>query len=268
MHTMAPKRLRFHLTVTVCAALLTGNALAQDAANDARRAPALTRERIPLNSAVPEYPEDARRDRLEGEARVCFRVDERGEVVRPKISSTTDRVFRKPTLEAIRASTFRPLPPGETASPLETCRTYRYRLDPLEPLYVAEDPPALAAPASDTLEDLTAGAADAARESSSVQAGLAAARADAESAPALETDTLITEASALPPEQPVCRSMTRPGTRIEQTVCYSPEELAEAEEASGNTMRTLQDESRFRDQAVEQSLIRGGHPTGPGLGPR
>lgn len=266
MQTMAPKHLRLRLTVTVCAALLAGNALGQDAANDARRAPALTRERIPLNSAVPEYPESARRDRLEGEARVCFRVDERGEVVRPKISSTTDRVFRKPTLEAIRASTFRPLPAGETASPLETCRTYRYRLDPLEPLYVAEDSPAPAAPAPEIAEDFGAGAADADSQPSSAQPALAAARAEPESA--RDADTLITEASALPPEQPVCRTMTRPGTRIEQTVCYTADELAEAEAASGSTMRTLQDESRFRDQAVEQSLIRGGHPTGPGLGPR
>ena len=250
---------RIAVTLALCLQLAAAGALAQ-ASGAGLRVPDLKPERIPLNTAVPEYPEQARRERLEGEATVCFSVDERGEVVRPRISSTTDRIFRKPTLNAIRASTFRPLEAGALESPFETCRTYRYTLNPLEPLYVADDSSAPAAPASPE-------PSAAAFESTDPLLQNAPATAAVARAPP-ESGTLITAADPLPPAEPVCRSVARPGTRIEYTYCTTPEQQAEAEAATGNTMRSLQDESRFRDQAVEQSLTRGGYPRGPGLGPR
>jgi len=245
------------ILMVVCLPFAAGAILAQGSGAGLRM-PELKAERIPLNTAVPEYPEDARRERLEGEATVCFSVDEDGEVVRPRISSATDRVFRKPTLDAIRASTFRPLEADALDVPFQTCRTYRYTLNRLEPLYVAEESAPPEAPATDNSERVAVDLAAADSREQAAPTAMAAA----------DSSTLITEAEPLPPAEPVCRTATRPGTRIEYTYCLSAEQQAEADAAAGNSVRTLQDESRFRDQAVEEALTRGSYPRGPGLGPR
>lgn len=88
-------------------------------------------ERTPLITAFPKYPEVARRDRIEGEATVCFTVNARGRVVRPSVRQYSHKIFRNPALRAARASSFEPLVPGESVSPLKTCRTYRFRLEPI-----------------------------------------------------------------------------------------------------------------------------------------
>ena len=90
-----------------------------------------SRERTPLVTAFPKYPYVARRDRIEGEALVCFTVNARGQVIRPSVRRSTHRIFEKPALKAIRASTFEPLEPGELGSGIKSCRTYRFRLDPV-----------------------------------------------------------------------------------------------------------------------------------------
>jgi protein TonB len=90
------------------------------------------RERTPAITEFPKYPSIARRDRVEGEATVCFTVNAKGQVIRPGIRSSSHRVFERPALDAIRASTFEPLKAGETKSNLKTCRIYRFRLAPVE----------------------------------------------------------------------------------------------------------------------------------------
>ena len=90
-----------------------------------------SRERTPLVTEFPKYPYVARRDRIQGEATVCFTVNSRGTVVRPGIRNSSHRIFRRPALKAIRRSTFEPLEEGEVSSSLKTCRTYRFKLDPV-----------------------------------------------------------------------------------------------------------------------------------------
>lgn len=90
-------------------------------------------DRVPLVTAFPDYPSIARRDRIEGEATVCFRIDVRGRVLSARIKSSSHRIFVKPTLRAIRASSFVALRPEQTLKGSKTCRTYRYRLDPVVP---------------------------------------------------------------------------------------------------------------------------------------
>ena len=89
------------------------------------------RERNPAVTAFPKYPYVARRDRMEGDATVCFTVNAKGQVIRPSVRSSSHRIFEKPALKAIRASTYEPLKPGESKSNLKTCRIYRFRLDPI-----------------------------------------------------------------------------------------------------------------------------------------
>jgi len=90
-----------------------------------------SRERTPVVTEFPKYPYVARRDRIEGEATVCFTINRRGEVVRPGIRSSTHRIFRRPALKAIRKSTYEPLASGEALSGVKSCRTYRFRLEPV-----------------------------------------------------------------------------------------------------------------------------------------
>ena len=92
---------------------------------------ALRRE--PAATVFPEYPEEARFFRLEGETTVCFRINAQGEVIRPRVARSTDRIFERPSLRAIRASAFTPLEFGEIASAADVCRVYRFRLNPLAP---------------------------------------------------------------------------------------------------------------------------------------
>lgn len=89
--------------------------------------------RIPAVTKFPMYPPIARRDRIEGEVTVCFTIAPDGGILEAEVASSTHEIFEKPALEAIQASSFEPLAPGEELSPTPVCRTYRFRLDPVEP---------------------------------------------------------------------------------------------------------------------------------------
>lgn len=88
-------------------------------------------ERTPLVTVFPKYPYVARRDRIEGEAVVCFAVSTKGKVVRPSVRRSSHRIFKRPAIKAIKDSSFEPLLPGEKSSVVKTCRTYRFKLDPV-----------------------------------------------------------------------------------------------------------------------------------------
>ena len=85
--------------------------------------------RTPLRTVVPEYPEMARRDRVEGDVQVCFNVDRKGNPFRIAVRSSTNRVFEKPAIRAVRSSRYQPLPKEIELSGIKTCRTFRFRLD-------------------------------------------------------------------------------------------------------------------------------------------
>jgi TonB family protein len=87
-------------------------------------------ERVPLNTVAPAYPAVARRDRIEGDVQVCFNVDREGRPYRIAVRSSTNRVFEKPALRAIRASRYHPVPKDREVPGVKTCRTFRFRLEP------------------------------------------------------------------------------------------------------------------------------------------
>lgn len=87
-------------------------------------------ERVPLHTVVPDYPAIAKRDRVEGEVEVCFNIDARGRPYRIAVRRSTHRIFEKPSMRAVRASSYRPLPRGQKPSGIKNCRTFRFYLDP------------------------------------------------------------------------------------------------------------------------------------------
>lgn len=94
-------------------------------------------DRVPMLTAFPKYPSVARRDRIEGEATVCFKIRTDGRISRPIVASATHKIFAKPALNAIKKSTFEPLGPRQLLATARTCRIYRFRLDPV---LVSNDP--------------------------------------------------------------------------------------------------------------------------------
>ena len=89
-------------------------------------------DRIPSQTVAPEYPRKARRDRIEGEVRVCFDVDREGRTRRIAVRTSTHRAFEKPSIKAVRASRFRPVGKDEPVPAIKSCRTFIFSLEPAE----------------------------------------------------------------------------------------------------------------------------------------
>jgi len=111
--------------------LTCANAGAQDNAPIVRHFYDSNTDRIPALTAFPKYPSIARRDRIEGEATVCFKIRANGKISRAVVTEKSHRIFSKPALRAIRKSNFEPLGPSQVLATARTCRTYRFRLDPV-----------------------------------------------------------------------------------------------------------------------------------------
>ena len=131
-----PNRNKAHTVFTSTAltvALLLGSALAfaqEDGISVVHFLDSNT-DRVPLLTAFPTYPSIARRDRIQGQVTVCFMVRQDGRITRAKLKEYTHRIFRKPVLKAIKRSTFEPLSPNQVFATARTCRTYRFRLEPV-----------------------------------------------------------------------------------------------------------------------------------------
>lgn len=114
-------------------ALAPGCALAEEpAVRQSSHLMDSSHERTPAITTFPNYPRIARRDRIEGHAVVCFKITLDGRIRSVRTKNYTDRIFRRPALRAIKASSFEPLRPYEVFSTARTCRTYRFRLEPVE----------------------------------------------------------------------------------------------------------------------------------------
>lgn len=88
-------------------------------------------DRTPAITAFPSYPRVARRDRIEGDATICFRIDKRGRIHDIKVLDVSHRIFRRPALSAVRQSSFEPLAPNQVLATGRNCRTFRFRLEPI-----------------------------------------------------------------------------------------------------------------------------------------
>ena len=89
--------------------------------------------RKPMHTVAPAYPREARRDRVEGDVKVCFEVDRKGRPFRIAVRESTHRIFESAAKSAVRASLFEPLARGEKVSGIKSCRTFRFRLQPVPP---------------------------------------------------------------------------------------------------------------------------------------
>jgi TonB family protein len=88
-------------------------------------------DRSPTVTAVPQYPELARRDRIEGEATVCYKIDKNGKIINPSVRKSSHKMFAKPSLKAIKQSSYEAIRPDQEISKVKTCRTFRFLLNPV-----------------------------------------------------------------------------------------------------------------------------------------
>ena len=88
-------------------------------------------DRQPTVTAVPQYPKLARRDRIEGEATVCYKIDKKGRIKNPSVRSSSHKMFAKPSLKAIKQSSYEAIRPDQVVSKVKACRTYRFLLTPV-----------------------------------------------------------------------------------------------------------------------------------------
>jgi hypothetical protein len=66
----------------------------------------------------------------------------------------------------------------------------------------------------------------------------------------------------------VCRSMTRPGSRIAETVCYTREAELANQAASSRTVADLAREQQWREQAIHEAAMKNRVPGVVGMGSR
>jgi TonB family protein len=88
-------------------------------------------DRQPSVTAVPQYPKLARRDRIEGEATVCYKIDKNGRIKNPSVRSSSHKMFAKPSLKAIKQSSYEAIRPDQVVSKVKACRTFRFLLTPV-----------------------------------------------------------------------------------------------------------------------------------------
>ena len=88
-------------------------------------------QRMPRYTVMPDYPKIARRDRIEGEVQVCFNITRDGRTRRIAVRRSTNRLFEKPVIRAVRDSTYEPLPDDAKLSGIKACRTFRFSLEPV-----------------------------------------------------------------------------------------------------------------------------------------
>ncbi|MGI9204516.1 MAG: energy transducer TonB [Woeseiaceae bacterium] len=132
-----PGRTLFAVVACLGLSLLATASFSQSRSSMVRHFTDTNTDRVPALTAFPKYPSIARRDRIEGEATVCFKIRANGKISRAVVTDKTHRIFAKPALRAIRKSSFEPIGPGQTLATARTCRIYRFRLDPI----VADNPP-------------------------------------------------------------------------------------------------------------------------------
>lgn len=117
----------------MAAALALSAAIPADHAEDAVAFIDENLDRQPVNTVIPKYPDTARRDRIEGEVTVCYRIDREGRPNNVRVRYSSHRVFERPARRAVRASRYAALAEDQKPSPVKSCRTFRFYLEAVEP---------------------------------------------------------------------------------------------------------------------------------------
>lgn len=95
------------------------------------------KDRVPIHTLIPDYPHKAWLERIEGDVEVCFNVTRGGRPYNIRVRKSDNRVFEKPARRAVKLSSFEAVPDDQKLPQIKTCRTFQFRLEPVES---AEEP--------------------------------------------------------------------------------------------------------------------------------
>jgi TonB family protein len=89
-------------------------------------------ERDPTQTVIPEYPRQAWLEQIEGDVQLCFFVTRSGRPYNIAIRRSDHKSFERPARDAVKISWFAAIPRSEKVPQVRTCRTFQFRLEPLE----------------------------------------------------------------------------------------------------------------------------------------
>lgn len=89
-------------------------------------------DRNPVHTVVPEYPRRAWLDQIEGDVQVCFFVTRSGRPYNIAVRHSDHKFFERPAREAVEISWFEAIPRSDKVPQVRTCRTFQFRLEPVE----------------------------------------------------------------------------------------------------------------------------------------
>lgn len=84
---------------------------------------------VPVRTVRPAYPESLRRDGITGIVTVSCTIDEKGNVVDPKVVKTTNDAFSHPAIEALSHWKFKPAKKGGNAVPIKVSFPIQFKMD-------------------------------------------------------------------------------------------------------------------------------------------
>ncbi len=89
-------------------------------------------DRAPVHTIVPEYPQKAWLERIEGDVEVCFYITRGGRPYNVRVRNSDNRLFERPARNAVELSLFEAVPRGAKVPQIKTCRTFLFRLEPVD----------------------------------------------------------------------------------------------------------------------------------------
>ena len=96
-------------------------------------------DRNPIQTIVPEYPQKAWFERVEGDVEVCFFITRGGRPYNIAVRKSDHRIFERVARDAVKNSRFEAIPRPEKVPQVKTCRTFLFRLERLDPEDLPED---------------------------------------------------------------------------------------------------------------------------------
>jgi len=84
---------------------------------------------VPVRTVRPEYPDELRRAAISGVVTVSCTIDEKGNVVDPKVVKTSNPAFSNPAIEALTHWKFKPAKKAGNAVAIKVSFPIQFKMD-------------------------------------------------------------------------------------------------------------------------------------------
>ncbi len=84
---------------------------------------------VPVRTVRPEYPDELRRAGISGVVTISCTIDEKGNVVDPKVVKASNTAFSSPALDALSRWKFKPAKKGGNAVPIKVSFPIQFKMD-------------------------------------------------------------------------------------------------------------------------------------------